>query len=292
MEIAAKIEAEIISADSGQIYRGLDIGTAKPTPEEREEVRFHLIDILNPNEQFSAADFRERALEAMSEIQSRGKRVIVAGGTGLYLKTLEQGIFDGPSKDPKIRSKLEMRIKSEGIESLHDELKQVDPEAAATIPPQNRQRIIRALEVYYLTGKPISQLWKEDRRGGPAWPPGPTHRSDPTFIKFGLNLPKEELKQRINHRVDQMIHLGLVDEVKTLLEKWDKSVPALQIIGYKEITQHLSGKFSLEMAVEQIKIHTRQYAKRQKTWFQKDKGIQWFEDRKRLINALSQYLTK
>lgn len=280
-ELAQKINAEIISADSGQIYRGMDIGTAKPTSDEQKKVRFHLIDILNPNEIFSAAEFRKRAIEAIADIQRRGRRVIVAGGTGLYLRALEQGLFEGPSNDPAIRADLEKKITEEGVESLHRELEKVDPEAAKAIPSRNRQRLIRALEVFRVTGRPISAFWKEQRsRGEPC--------VRPVFVKFGLNLPKEELHRRIEERIDHMIAHGLIDEVRSLVGTWGPTAPGLKLIGCKEIVAHLAGQFPLLDSISLIKRHTRQYAKRQGTWFKKDKDIQWFSGAKEII----QHLTK
>ncbi|MDO8462361.1 MAG: tRNA (adenosine(37)-N6)-dimethylallyltransferase MiaA, partial [Deltaproteobacteria bacterium] len=202
IDLALKEGAEIISADSGQVYRGLDIGTAKPTPKERGKVPFHLIDLIDPSEQFNAADFRRFALQKIEEIQSRGKKVIIAGGTGLYIKVLEEGIFDGPAADPKTRSALEKRVEQEGIESLHRELQRVDPVAATKIPSRNRQRIIRALEVYELTGKPISAFWKEGRGAAGCAP----------TLKIGLTLPREELNRRIDERIDRMIAAGWIEE--------------------------------------------------------------------------------
>jgi tRNA dimethylallyltransferase len=287
IEFAQKIGAEIISADSGQVYRGMDLGTAKPTPEERRGIPFHLIDLLDPDQQFSAADFRNRALGAIGKIQDRNKKVIVVGGTGLYLKTLEQGLFEGPSADPAIREKLEQQIKEKGIEALHRELEKVDPEAARTIPPRNRQRLIRAVEVYRLTGRPISEFWREHQyRRGTVPAPG---RGDPapTFIKYGLTLPKEELHRRINDRVDRMIKAGLVGEVRSLVKQWGTTAPGFRIIGYKEVVAHLEGQVPLHEVVELIKRNTRRYAKRQMTWFKKDKEIQWVSSGQELIQLLT-----
>lgn len=278
IEVARAIDAEIVSADSGQIYRGLDIGTAKPTLEERGRVRFHLIDILNPDEAFSAADFRARALEAIADIQARGKRVIVAGGTGLYLRALEQGLFEGPGADPGIREELERRIESEGVESLHRELESIDPEASKAIPSKNRHRLIRALEVFRVTGRPISEHWREHRSAGDSM--------GATFLKFGLDPPREELSRRIDERVNEMIHRGLVAEVRKLVEKWGSTASGLKLIGYKEILAHLEGRSSLEDAVRLLQQHTRQYAKRQRTWFRKDKEIQWVSGMTKIILGL------
>ena len=263
VELAKKGNAEIISADSGPIYRGLDIGTAKPTVEERQEVVFHLLDIIDPSQRFNAADFRNLALQKIGEIQARGKRVLVVGGTGLYVKVLEEGIFTGPSADPGIRARLEERCRAGGVELLHQELQKIDPVAAEKIPVKNRQRIIRALEVYEITGRPISEFWKISR----------TRLTG--LAKLGLTLSRETLNRRINARVDQMISRGWVEETATLLSRWGAEAPGLQIIGYKELVSHLQGKISRAEAIEQIKLHTRQYAKRQMTWFKRDSEICW-----------------
>jgi len=278
VEIAARIDAEIVSADSGQVYRGMNIGTAKPTREERSRVPFHLVDILDVDTQFSAADFRSRALAAIQDIQSRGKKALVVGGTGLYLKALEQGLFEGPSRDDAVRAELEARIRDEGVETLHRELQQVDPAAARTIPAGNRQRLIRALEVHRLTGRPISAFWAEHGRQA---------RTEGGFQKFGLTVPREELNRRIEERTEEMIEQGLLAEVRGLCERWGRAAPGLKLIGYKEIVAYLEEKCSLESAIALVIRNTRQYAKRQRTWFKKDREIQWFEASDTLTHLLT-----
>lgn len=267
LELAERINAEIVSADSGQVYRGMDIGTAKPTPEERHRVPIHLIDILHPDQPYSAAAFRKAALEKIEDIQSRNKTALIVGGTGLYIKVLEKGIFEGPERDETLRRKLDEEIDREGTAALHQRLERIDPEAALKIPHQNRQRLIRALEVYELTGRPISAFWKE-------------HRFADTSLKFhkiGLSCPKDVLYARVEKRVDDMIHRGLVSEVDQLLKKWGEDAPGLKMIGYKEIVSHLKADSSLEEAIDQIKRNTRHYAKRQMTWFRGDPEIEWTE---------------
>jgi tRNA dimethylallyltransferase len=281
LEIAERIGAEIVNADSGQVYRGMTIGTAKPTREERGRVPFHVIDVLDPDTPFSAADFRSQAQAALHDIQERGKRALVVGGTGLYLRALEQGLFDGPARDDAIRAALEERIEAEGVESLHRELEKVDPAAAASIPSRNRHRIIRALEVHRLTGRPISEFWREHEssRGGVS-PPR-------IFIKFGLDLPKDELALRIEERVEGMIEQGLLAEARGLWERWGRAAPGLKLIGYKEIVSYLEGRTGLEEAVALIIKNTRQYAKRQRTWFKKDREIEWFDSPDTLTRCLT-----
>jgi len=278
--LAQKWGAEIISADSGQLYRGLDIGTAKPTLEEQAQVSFHLIDILNPDQIFSAADFKNLAGRAIQDIQSRKKLPLIVGGTGLYLKALEGGLFEGPSRDPRIREELEKKIEKNGAASLHEELRQVDPEAAQGISPQNRQRLIRALEVYYLTGEPISSLWKRHRFQDRPY--------SLTLIKVGLSLPRDEMYLRVEKRVDHMFDLGLAKEAMGLLEKWGPEIPAFKLIGYRELLRYFQHQLSLEEAVILIKKNTRHYVKRQLTWFKKDKEIHWIRNQ----GELESYLTK
>ncbi len=272
MELAQKIGAEIVNADSGQVYRGLDIGTAKPSAEDRKRAVFHLLDILDPSEAFSAAEFRRLASSAIEDIQKRGKTPIVCGGTGLYLKALEEGLFEGPKADLSLREILEAEIKRDGVDAFHEALKRVDPVAAASIPRGNRQRLIRAMEVFRLTGRPISEFWEEHRL---------KRTSTVVFLKVGLDLPREILKVRIDARVSEMLGAGLVEEVEGLRAHWD--APALRIIGYKEIIAHLKGEFPLAEAEGLIKIHTRQYAKRQRTWFRKDAEIRWFSEFEKLL---------
>ena len=269
LRLVEEAGAEIVSADSGQIYRGMDVGTAKPSPQERQRVPFHLIDILNPNETFSAADFRERALHVIQDIRGRGKEPLMVGGTGLYMKVLEEGVFEGPKRDEAVRRQIEIEIEAEGLEAVHQKLAGVDPEAAKTIPAGNRQRLIRALEVYRLTGKPISAFWQEHQKR-----PGAL-----CFKKIGLTLPKEELHRRIENRIDEMLQKGLVKEVEKILAGWGEEAPGLKLIGYKEIVSYLKGRTSQAEAIVQIKTNTRQYAKRQITWFRKDPAIEWRDAR-------------
>jgi tRNA dimethylallyltransferase len=271
LEIADIIKGEIISADSRQIYRFMDIGTAKPGLEERKKVPHHLIDVVNPDEYFSAADYSTKAREAIENILGRGKEPIVVGGSGLYLRALFKGIFKGPGKDEEVRSKLKERAEKFGIDSLYEELEKKDPEAARKIGPNNLVRIIRALEVYELTGKKISDLQKKGE-----YPP-----EEHNFVKIGLELDREQLYLRIERRVEQLIKAGLVDEVKSLKEKgYDLRFAPLKTFGYKEIFHYLDGKMSLDEATQNIKLETRHYAKRQITWFKKEEGIFWIDAEK------------
>jgi len=271
LEIADILKGEIISADSRQIYRFMDIGTAKPDLEERKKIPHHLIDIVNPDEYFSAADYSTKAREAIKNILGRGKVPVVVGGAGLYLRALFKGIFKGPGKDEKLRSELKEKARKCGVEFLFNELGKKDSEAAKKIGPHNLVRIIRALEVYELTGKKISDLQKKGE-----YPP-----EEHNFVKIGLELDREHLYQRIDQRVEQMIKAGLVDEVKSLKEKgYDLRFAPLKTFGYKEIFHFLDGKMSLDEAVQNIKLETRHYAKRQITWFKKEEGIFWIDAEK------------
>ncbi len=274
---AWQTNSEIVSVDSGQIYRGMDIGTAKPTLDERAQARFHLIDIRDPNEIFSAADFERLAREAIRDIRARGKNVILCGGTGLYLKALEEGVFEGPSRDEGLRRVLEDEVRLEGLAALkrlHDELRSIDPEAASTIPFQNKQRLIRALEVYRLTGKPISQFWKEQKKSQEAVG---SAASPFVFEKFALDLPKEALFSRIDQRVDRMMGEGLMREAERLLGLWGRQAPGLKIIGYKESVGGVVESASPEDVADLIKKNTKKYAKRQLTWFRGDPSVVWLK---------------
>jgi tRNA dimethylallyltransferase len=271
LEIADILKGEIISADSRQIYRFMDIGTAKPGLEERKKVPHHLIDIVNPDDYFSAADYSTKAREAVKDVLGRGKKPIVVGGSGLYLRAVFKGIFKGPGKDEKLRSELKEKTEKYGVEFLFNKLEEKDPEAAKKIGPHNLVRIIRALEVYELTGKKISELQKKGE-----YPP-----EEHNFVKIGLELEREHLYQRIDQRVEQMIKAGLVDEVKSLKEKgYDLRFAPLKTFGYKEIFHYLDGKMSLDEATQNIKLETRHYAKRQITWFKKEEGIFWLDAEK------------
>lgn len=268
LELADKIKGEIICADSRQIYRFMDIGTAKPKPEQRRKIIHHLIDIVDPDEKFTAADFDREAKKIIKDLISRGKSPIVVGGSGLYIRALTRGFFKGPRGNSKIREKLKKIARQKGKEYLHMKLSDVDPEAAQRIHPNNLVRVIRALEVYELTKTPISQLQKQ----------GEYDKREFDFTKIGLNLDRKKLYAKIEKRVDQMMNEGFLDEVKKLenLGYSKKSTP-LKTLGYKELLSYLEGSLSLSEAVDLIKKNTRNYAKRQLTWFKKEEGIAWFD---------------
>ena len=267
-ELARKIGGEIVSIDSMKVYRRMDIGTAKPSRERREQVRHHIVDVVEPHESFSVDQFLRLAGEAMGEIRSVGKTVVGSGGTALYIKALLYGIFDGPPANYEIRKKLKAQIAAESTAALHEQLAQIDPAAAERIHPNDARRIIRAMEVYELTGKPISsfqrQFGAESTLGG--------------WIIIGLRRPKAVESSRINLRIKKMIAEGLVDEVESLLaEDEPLSKQAACAIGYAEIINHLKGRTTFDEAVERIKINTRRFAKSQRTWFKTFTEVNWLD---------------
>ncbi|MCG8406290.1 MAG: tRNA (adenosine(37)-N6)-dimethylallyltransferase MiaA [Phycisphaerales bacterium] len=268
LPLAERLDAEIVSVDSMQVYRRMDIGTAKPTPGERRQVPHHLIDVVEPSEAFSVARFVDLADGAIAEIAARGRMPLTVAGTPLYLMGLMYGMFEGPSADEAFRADLSRRAEHEGLPALHAELARVDPEAAARIHPNDYKRIERALEVYHLSGQPLSAQqgqWDANEMRYPA-----------TVV--GIRREKDDASRRINARVKAMIQAGLVDEVRSLLDEPDGlSEQARQALGYAEIIDHLQGGTGLEEAVERIKIHTRRLAKHQRTWFRKFRTVRWLD---------------
>jgi tRNA dimethylallyltransferase len=266
-ELAKSLDAEIISIDSMKVYRRMDIGTAKPPKEIRNQVPYHLIDVVEPSEPFSVARFLELANAAIDDIKKRNKPVVAVGGTALYIKSLLYGLFEGPGADKQIRAELKANAQNEGLQSLYEQLQKIDPDTANKISSNDARRIIRALEVYKLTGQPISrfqQQWSTD------------YAHDWTIM--GLRREKTEENKRINARVKKMIDAGLVDEVKGLLaEPKPLSDQARCAIGYAEIIDHLAGKQSLDDAIELIKKNTRKLAKAQRTWFKTFKNVHWLD---------------
>lgn len=268
LRVAKMMDAEIINADSVQVYRHLDVGTAKPPVEERRQVPHHLIDVVEPSEEFSAARFRSMAMKAMDDIVSRGKIPIITGGTGLYIRALCRGLFFGPSAKTEVREDL-IAVEAQESGTLYRKLAEVDPAAAMKIHPHDLRRIVRALEVFLSSGKKISDLQKE-------WDGDDTGN----FILIGLAWDRREIYRRINERVDRMLAAGLVEEVKSLLARGvSPELKPMKSLGYLQIVEHLQGKYDLERARELIKMETRRYAKRQMTWFKKEPGILWIECR-------------
>ncbi len=262
MALAGRVGAEVLSLDSMQVYRGMDVGTAKPAPDERARVRHHLIDVVEPNENFTVARFVEMADVAIAHARRRAMPLIATGGTPLYYKALFEGLFDGPGADPVTRA----RLSEQPLHELHARLASVDPEAAARIHANDRKRLVRALEVFELTGRPISSFQTDwaggERRHAAAW--------------FGLQWDRDDLNRRINARVKQMIEAGWVEETRSLLARYGTlSKTAAEATGYAELIAHVRGQISLEDAVEQIKIATRQLARRQLKWFRRFRDVQW-----------------
>ncbi|MEE9430252.1 MAG: tRNA (adenosine(37)-N6)-dimethylallyltransferase MiaA [Melioribacteraceae bacterium] len=267
ISIAERLSSEIISADSRQTYKYLSIGTAKPTHIETSKVQHHLIDFLEPNINYNVSKFEKDALVKILDLLKSGQTPIVVGGSGLYIKAIVDGIFDTVDTDEEYRKQLMEEREEHGNEYLLEKLKNVDPKSAKKLISQNWKRIIRALEVYKITGKPIWQLQQEYERDVQI-----------EFRQYGLNWERETLYENINLRVDKMIDDGLVNEVKSILEMgFETNINALNTVGYKEIIEYLNEKISLERAIELIKRNTRHYAKRQLTWFRKDERIQWFD---------------
>ena len=267
IELARQYAAEIVSADSRQVYRYLNIGTAKPTPAQQEAVLHHLIDVVNPDEQFDSARFRMLALAAIEEVSQRGRRVLVVGGTGLYLRALTRGLFAGPVADLTLRTRLQEQEQSEGKGFLHRWLQDVDPEAANRLHPNDTIRLIRALEVFLLTGKPMSH-WQREHG---------FHERPFTTLTIGLVCERETLHRRIAGRCQQMLQDGLVDEVRRV---WDMGygpeLPVMQTIGYAQVKALLHGQCSEAEALAQMTTETKHLMKRQLTWFRAEPDIQWF----------------
>ncbi|HHW08792.1 MAG TPA: tRNA (adenosine(37)-N6)-dimethylallyltransferase MiaA [Firmicutes bacterium] len=275
IELALLLGGEVVGADSMQIYRGMDIGTAKPRPEERRGVPHHLIDVVDPGTPFNVATYRRLATAAIAGIHLRGALPILCGGTGLYIKAvLGDFLFPDEGALPELRRQLEERAQHEGAAVLHAELAQVDPETAARLHPNDIRRVIRALEVYKSTGEPLSvHLARQNQPG--------TNDSCPyQVVKIGLVRRREELYERINRRVIWLVENGLLEETKRLMDMGFFSgnmKVAAQAIGYKEMYRYLTGEISLEQAIADLQKATRRYAKRQLTWFRSDKEIRWFD---------------
>jgi len=268
LEIAHRLGTEIINCDSMQVYRYMEIGTAKPTPEERALVPHHLLDVADPDEPFDAARYAELARPVIESLQNRGKMPLVVGGTGLYMKVLTRGICPAAPRDPAIREQLRRELEEHGLERLHQELGRVDPEAGRRLHPHDRQRVLRALEVQRLTGIPLS-CWQSQ------------HRFQQTIyrtVKIFLYRDRNVLYERINRRVRQMLEQGLVAEVGRLLAMgYGPELKSMQAVGYKQLAAHLLGACPLASAVTDMERATRHYARRQLTWFRGDSEFRWVQ---------------
>ncbi len=269
VELAGRFNAEIVSADSRQIYRHLDIGTAKPSAAERTAVRHHLLDVVEPVEEFSLAEYQKLAFDAVRDIWARGKIPFLVGGSGLYLKAVTEG-YDIPAVPPdhEFRKSMHEKARLEGASAVHGELLEADKVTAQRLHPNDLRRVVRALEVTRATGRPFSEFYRIPE----------IHPLHPEILKIGLCLPRGELYRRIESRVDAMISGGFVEEVKFLMEKgFREALLKIKVLGYGDLIEHLDGAGSLENAVDMIKRHTRQFAKRQLTWFRADRGIRWID---------------
>ncbi|WNG47432.1 tRNA (adenosine(37)-N6)-dimethylallyltransferase MiaA [Archangium minus] len=267
IELARRQGGEIVSADSQQVYRYFDIGTAKPSAEELAAVPHHLVSVVEPLEPFSAAEYQRQADAAIADITSRGKPVFVVGGTGMYLRILLHGLVEAPGADPELRAELEALAAAEGREAVHRKLAEVDPETAAKLPPRDLVRVIRALEIHKQTGKPASEFRKEHAFAGERYP----------FRMYVLSPPREELYRVIDARAAAMFQRGLVDEVRALIARGYADAAPMRSVGYVQAKAVVDGTLSVEEAIQQTAQETRRYAKRQLTWFRKEAGALFVE---------------
>lgn len=265
LEVCRLAGGEVVNADSRQVYRYMNIGTAKPSPEERRAVSHHLYDIKDPGERFSAGEFVRRADEAIVKIRNRGRLPVVVGGTGLYIRALLRGLFANRKADPELRRKIKDIVNEKGIEHIRRMVERLDPASAGRIEPNDVRRLSRAIEVYFMEGGPMSELMNQ----------GMETRYE--SIKIGLNMDRGLLYRTIEERIDRMMEKGFIEEVGALLERgYERDSTAFEAIGYKEIARFLDGRGSLDEAVEEMKKRTRNYAKRQLTWFRRENDIKWF----------------
>ena len=284
IHLAQQFNGEIIGADSMQIYRHMDIGTAKPTPDERSRVRHHMVDIIDPETPYDAACYAQDAGDAVRALHERGLVPVVAGGTGLYIKALIHGLFNSQPPDPDIRRNLEQLADAQGTAHLHEQLTICDPHAAAGIHVNDRFRIIRALETYQTTGHPISAHQRQHRFAQPRF----------ATFKIGLTMPRAELYARIDQRVDQMVAEGLLEEVRGLLARgYGADLKSMQSIGYRHMVDFLQSRVVWEETLRLLKRDTRRYAKRQFTWFRADPDIEWItpDELESLQPAIKSFLT-
>jgi len=268
VKLAQRINGEIVSCDSMQIYQDMTIGTAKVTEEEMQGVPHHLIDFVSPNKRYSVAEFQKDAEKAICEIIQRGKIPIVVGGTGLYVDTLVYHIqYPEIEIDLAYRKELENLIQEQGLQEAYQKAKEIDPQAIEKISSNDQKRIMRILEIYHQTGKTKTQLEIESRKEEPPY----------EYLVYAIDMDREKLYDRINQRVDIMINQGLIEEVQNLLKKYEKFPTAMQGLGYKEVVAYLKGDMTKEEMIETLKQETRRYAKRQLTWFRKNKEIKWID---------------
>ncbi len=278
IELAKKINGEIVSADSMQIYKDMDIGTAKPTKQEMGEIKHYLLDFVSPEDRYSVAQYKQDAKNAIKEIINKGKTPIIVGGTGLYVDSLIYEIeYNDIKLDEEYRKKLEKIAEEQGLEELYKKAVEIDPEAMKKISQNDKKRIMRVLEIYNSTGKTKTEQEKESRKNPVEY----------DYRVFAINWDREILYQRINKRVDIMVEQGLIEEVKEILNKYDKFPTAMQGLGYKEVVDYLNGIYTKEEMIEKIKLETRRYAKRQLTWFRKNKQTIWLDGTNDIQNNIN-----
>lgn len=283
LDLAQHLGGEIVSADSVQVYRSMDIGSAKPTADERALVPHHLIDVVNPDEDFSAGRFREESQRAIESIAGRQRPVIVSGGTGLYIKALIRGLFDQPEVDEALRQELRSQEEHEGKGFLHAQLVRVDPESAARIHPNDVFRTIRALEVYHLTGISLSHHHGEHNFGEAPY----------DCLQIGLHLDREHLYERINTRCDQMMNMGFLEEVRALVDRgYHSGLKSMQALGYRHLCSFVDGYVDLDEAVRTMKRDTRHFAKRQMNWFGSDSSITWVDNAPEAIDEVEEMVKR
>ena len=267
ISLAKKINGEIVSCDSMQIYKEMDIGSAKPTVEEMQEIKHYLVDFVSPEKRYSVSEYKEDASKAIEEIINKGKTPIIVGGTGLYLNSLIYNIqYNEMEVDLNYRRELEKEAEEYGLEVLYNRAKEIDPEAMEKVSANDKKRITRVLEIYNATGRNKTELEKKSRKEVPY-----------NYLIFGINMERSILYDRINKRVDIMLEQGLIEEVKNLINKYSNMPTAMQGLGYKEVKEFLDGNISKEEMIEKIKMETRRYAKRQITWFKRIKNIIWLD---------------
>ena len=267
LALAMEFDGEIVSCDALQVYRYLDIGTAKVSKADQDRVRHHMLDVQDPDREFSAGDYQRMAREAVRGIHKRGHVPFVAGGTGFYLRALIEGLFEGPGRSEELRARMRSIIRRKGPALLHRALLKVDPQSAARIAQNDAERIIRAYEVHLLTGKSMTwwQLHPRIAFTGYRW------------LKIGIEIPREQLYRKIDQRVDEMFRGGLLEEVQQLLQRFPMNSQAFKAIGYRQAVAYLGGTLSLADAIEETRKDSRHYAKRQLTWFRADKSITWLD---------------
>ncbi len=266
--LALEFHGEVVSCDALQVYKHMDIGTAKIPPAERKQVRHHMLDVQNPDLDFSAGDYQRLARAAIQDIHERGLLPFVVGGTGFYLRALIEGLFEGPARVDELRIRMRKIIKRKGSRILHRALQRADPECAARIAEADAERIIRAYEVYLATGKSMS-WWQQQPRDalkGYRW------------LKIGIDIPRDQLYQRINQRVEDMFAGGLIEEMQELLRLFPGTPQAFKAIGYRQAADYIEGRISLDQAIEDTQKQSRHYAKRQMTWFRSDPEIIWLSE--------------